>query len=794
LDNFDFSRAWQFKFIDNKSEQWQNKPYVDVDLPHDYSIIQERDANAPSGASGGFFQGGAAEYVKKFSIPAEWEKKKVIVEFDGVYMNSAVWLNSQFITRRPYGYTAFHCDLTPYMICGTENTLRVIVNNTAQLNSRWYSGSGIYRQARLLIGNEIHIQPWGVYAFTSGINGLRSTLTVKTSLENSGAADAAVTVKSTIIDAHGVETGGGETEIYAPSRGLAEAEQSIETDNANLWSVDDPYLYTLRSEIIKDGIVIDRHETHIGMRTVEAEAQNGFRLNGTPMKLRGGCVHHDCGLLGAAAYERAEERKVELLKASGFNAVRCAHNPPSAAFLDACDRLGLLVIDEAFDCWREVKTQNDYGVYFADWWKRDMESMIFRDRNHPSVIMWSTGNEIPERDGRSEGYRYAAELAGYAWSLDPTRPITNAICAVWEHTGTYPMLLKNLGLTEDEPDIWGAVTEPFAKPLDIAGYNYLLHRYESDGVKYPDRVICGTETFPRNAFEYWEAVEKLPHVIGDFVWTALDYLGETGIGHVRYEGAPEEFHSHFPWHQAFCGDIDICGFKRPQSFYRDCVWGVSKVPFIAVHNPAQYGKKDALSAWAWPEVTSSWTWPGFEGKSVEVDIYDAGDEVELFLNGQSLGRKPAGKASRYIASFDFTYEPGELKAVSYKYGEIVAAMAASVLMTAGKPSAIRLTPDRSCLKAEFGDLSYITAELLDAAGNVVHNARNEIFFTACGTGDLIAVGTGNPASDEMYVGNRRKAHEGRAMAVVRASGEKGGITLTAASDGIPAASVVVGVN
>ncbi len=428
----------------------------------------------------------------------------------------------------------------------------------------------------------------------------------------------------------------------------------------------------------------------------------------------------------------------------------------------------MLVIDEAFDCRREGKNPNDYSVAFAHWWREDLTSMILRDRNHPSVIMWSTGNEIVERDGRSDGYAYARTLADHVRSIDPSRPVTSALCGVRHDTDAVG-LEANVATTAGERDYWRDVTTAFAEPLDVVGYNYLLDRYENDGLKFPGRVICGEETFPKDAFEYWQATERYPYVIGDFVWTAIDYLGEAGIGHVRYNGETG-FLGEYPWHQAFCGDIDICGFKRPQSYYRDCVWGIAGAPYIAVYNPKHYGKNAAVSRWGWPDVVSSWTWPGYEDKPIAVDVYGTDDEIELLLDGVSFGRKPAGKANRYTASFELTYAPGELVAIGYSSG---AERSRSVLRTAGPPAAIRLTPDRLELGPVFGDLSYVTVELVDADGSVVHCATDTVYFTARGAGRLIGVGNGNPVSEDLYVGNARRVHEGRAMVVLRAEGEPG---------------------
>ncbi len=787
MERINLDRQWNFQLSGTPQNPWPESRTVVVDLPHDFSIIQKRDPNTPSGANTGFFPGGIGKYEKTLFVPEDWKGKKVFLEFEGAYMNTTVRFNSQIVTHHPYGYTSFHCDLTPYLIYGKDNLIQVTVNNSALPNSRWYSGSGIYRHVWLLVGESVHISPWGVYVTTPEVSLKASTVSVKTTVENSEAEPADIAVRSIIIDADGRKVASDEVNLKIDPAGKIEAAQILTVSPAKLWSIENPYLYSLLSIVLRNGIVIDSVETRFGIRSISVDAQEGFKLNGVPIKLKGGCVHHDCGLLGAAAYDRAEERKIELLKASGYNAIRCAHNPPSPAFLDACDRLGMLVMDEAFDCWREEKTSNGYSDFFEEYWEKDLASMVLRDRNHPSVIMWSTGNEIPERDGRSDGYNYARKLADFVRSLDPTRPVTNALCNVFSNEPLVNAVsLGKYDLPEDF-DNWGELTRKFAEPLDVVGYNYLLDRYESDGKKFPNRIICGTETFPKEIFDFWETVERLPYVIGDFVWTSLDYLGEAGIGRVRYKG--ETGHTaEYPWHHAYCGDIDICGFKRPQSYYRDCVWGVSKAPYIAVYKPENYGKPHVVSLWGWPDVESSWTWPGFEGKLTGIEVYCSDDEVELILNGKSLGRKPAGKANRYKAFFETPYVPGELVAIGFCDGREVSR---TTLKTAGAPASIRLTPDRAMLKAKFGDLSYVTVEVLDKEGNVVHNADTNIFFTVCGVGTLLAVGSGNPITREMYIGNQRRVYYGKAMAVVRANGDPGEITLTASADGIPPASVII---
>ena len=780
-----FNAQWVFKPTNRQAYLLHGQAENIVDLPHDFSIEMRRDPNARTLNSCGYFPGDIVYYDKLFHAPEEWRGKRVFMLFEGVYMNAAVRFNQQVVVRHPYGYTSFFCELTEYLLIGTENNISVRVNNDANPNSRWYSGSGIYRPVWLVVKDRVSIENWGIFAFTEKLSEESAVLQVKTRLNNARKTAANVTLRSSLKkDGRIVADASSDQQLAGMSN--AELIQHIHVENPSLWSDVTPGLYVLCSELYEDGVLKDSEETSVGLRSISFDALNGFQLNGKTMKLRGGCVHHDCGLLGAAAHADAEERKVRLLKQSGFNAVRCAHNPPAPAFLDACDRLGMLVIDEAFDVWTGEKMAMDYAVYFNEWWERDLASMILRDRNHPSIIMWSTGNEISERDGRSKGYETARTLADFTRSMDPTRAVTNALCGIAEpgQRGGLPAALR-----PDGDDYWDALTMEFAKPLDVVGYNYQYERYEKDARVHPDRIICGTETFPKAAYETWQATERHPSVIGDFVWTSLDYLGEAGIGRLTYQ-KESGFCGDYPWHQAYCGDIDICGFKRPQSYYRDCVWGIANAPYIAVYKPQHYGEPVFMKDWGWPDVTASWTWRGFEGKPIQADVYSLDDEVELFLNGRSVGRKPCGQVNKYIASFEFTYEPGVLKAVGINAGK---ADAETILKTAGVPAAIRLVPEQIRLSASPNALAFVTAEVVDAQGDRAPDAKSVLHFAVCGPALLIAVGNGDPVSEEPYVGQVRSAHEGRAMVVVRCNGEPGDITLTACAEGLTTASITIAV-
>ncbi len=513
-------------------------------------------------------------------------------------------------------------------------------------------------------------------------------------------------------------------------------------------------------------------------------------INGKTLKLKGACIHHDNGILGAASFYDSEYRKLSLLKKNGFNAIRSAHNPPSSNLLEICDKLGLIVMDEAFDMWNIRKNDYDYHLYFRDFWESDMESFILRDRNHPSVCIWSIGNEVSERGGAGNGYSTAASLAEKIRSLDPTRPVTSAVCLLWN--GTVPeedeyifekkqQIEKEKGSAaakEYEDFCWGKYTEPFAAVLDIMGYNYQAHRYENDGHQFPDRVICGTESFPIRIAEIWDKVEKLPYVIGDFTWTGYDYLGEAGIGKAVYydssKGESADMSSPYPWRLAFDSDFDICGFDRPQLHFRKAVWGSAET-YIAVGYPQNYGKDAAMSDWSWPACENHWTWHGFEGKPLYVDVYSAAKEVELILNGKSLGRKGSGKENGFTAGFDLIYEPGTLTAISYNDNTEVSR---NEITTASAPSALKLSSNVASLAANGHSLAFITAEIVDCSGNRVPDAEILCSASVKGAGTLAAFGNARPITEENYCSGSFTSYQGRVLAVIRSGWKEGSVTLT----------------
>jgi beta-galactosidase len=724
-------------------------------------------AESQGGASTGHVVGGTGWYRKHFTLSPAEQGKRIAVRFDGVYMNADTWINGHLLGNHPYGYTSFEYDLTPYLKpAGHENIIAVRVRNEGR-NSRWYSGSGIYRHTWLTVTDPIHVPTWGVFVTTPEVSKDKAVVKIATEVRNDGGAGADVAVRARVLNSRGKAVQVAESKLRLAGNETRTVEQSVEMKAPKLWSPDSPELYSAEVEIVAAGKTMDETTTHFGIRKIEVDAEHGFRLNGQMLKLKGGCMHHDNGPLGSAAIDRAEARRVELLKANGFNAIRTSHNPPSPAFLAACDRLGILVIDEAFDCWNEGKNPQDYHLYFKDWAGRDIASMVCRDRNHPCVVMWSIGNEIPEqfRDNST-----AKMLREAVRSHDETRPITQAICTDWGNVTRH----------------W-ELADPAFSHLDIGGYNYEPGRYESDHARQPQRVMYASESFPKDCFDYWSQVEKHSYVIGDFVWTAMDYYGESGIGHTSLSNEQDSFLKPWPWHDAWCGDIDVCGFKKPQSYYRDVVWRRSQIE-MAVHTPLPTGVRENVSGWGWPDESRSWTWPGQEGKPLQVAVYSRCDAVRLKLNGKVIGEKPVSAATKLTAKFDVPYAPGELQAIGLVNGKEVAK---TTLKTAGESKSIRLTADRSMIRASRNDLCYVTVEVVDRQGNRVPDAAIPIRFSITGAGELAATGNGAPNDAASFRLPLRTTCQGRCLAILRPTGGAGKIELKAEAEGLKPATLVV---
>jgi beta-galactosidase len=772
-----FDNEWRFHLggaQGAENPQFDDSHWRKIDLPHDWSIEDLPGTSSPfsqnaiSQVSGGFTTGGTGWYRKSFQIPESLKGKRFRILFEGVYMNAEVWLNGRQAGNHPYGYSSFWFDITDNLKYEGENVLCIKVKNEGE-NSRWYSGSGIYRHVWLQVVSPVHTETWGTFITTPRVSETEALVNIKTSLVNESRESRNVRLVTKIVDKSSQEVSKSEASVKIEPGKNNLQDQEFTVKNPLLWSVDSPDLYDAITEIYEKEELIDKTITRFGIRSVTIDAVNGLMLNGKTMKLKGGCVHHDNGPLGARAYDRAEERRVELLKASGFNAIRCSHNPPSPAFLDACDRLGMLVMDEAFDMWSEQKNPADYHLYFDNWWKKDVENMVLRDRNHPSVIMWSTGNEIPGRH-RPDVVETAKMLGDFIRKIDPTRPITSAV-------------------NDLKPD-----KDPYFATLDVAGYNYASggdHNQESlyvqDHKRVPTRIMAGTESYPLEAFGSWMAVVDNPYVIGDFVWTAFDYIGEASIGWRGY-WQKQDF---FPWNLAYCGDIDICGWKRPQSYYRDALWNENQLSLWVTPPEPSFelnSDRQSWSKWHWLDAADDWNWPGSEGKALEVSVYSSCEQVELFLNGKSMGKKPVNRTTKFIASWQVPYQPGILKAVGFRGRKQVTV---SEIRSAGNPVQIKLSADRSKIKADGQDLSYITVDLNDANGIRNPKSENLVTFSIEGPGTIIAVGNANPVSLESYTLPQRKAWRGRCLVIIKSDSKGGPIILKATAAGLKPASIEI---
>ncbi len=786
-----FDDNWKFqKGNISGAEQaaYNDKAWRDVDLPHDWSIeplenqspgsvIGPFSKDSPGATATGYTIGGTAWYRKTFTIKPGEPYTQTIINFDGVYMNCEVWVNGKLLAKQPYGYTPFEVDISAALnAAGKPNVIAIKVPNEGK-NSRWYSGSGIYRHVTLIRKNVVALAQNGINITTHALNNDRATIKVAALIQlnqklTTKPTPVLLSVKIIAPDGKIVKVVKTTSKRLSDANTETQIEQDIILNQPKAWSIENPNLYTAEIEVISNGKTTDKCQTTFGIRTIHFDAATGFTLNGKRVLLKGGCLHHDNGFLGAATIDRAEYRRVELMKKNGFNAIRTSHNPPSKQFLNACDKYGIVVIDEAFDMWERPKNPEDYHLYFKEWWKKDLKALIHRDRNHPSVIFWSIGNEINERVD-SLGLAIEKELVAEVKRLDNTRPVTESICSFWDHPGYK----------------WESTIPAFAM-LDVGGYNYMYKEYESDHIKHPERVMMGTESYPKEAFENWQLVKKHPYVIGDFVWTAMDYFGETGLGNSRLNNeVVRGILRSFPWFNGFCGDIDITGAKKPQMLYRDVLWENSNLEMV-VHAPIPEGKKEIVSQWGWPNEWASWNWAGSEGKDMDVRVFSNYPLVKLELNGKIIGEQKVSDETKLIATFKVPYQPGILKAIGIKDNKEVAI---KELTTTGKPSKIKLIADRPVINANRNDLSYVRIEVTDAAGNTIPNADILVKLSLSGNGEIAGSGSASPNDMESVNNTFCKTYRGAALAILRplTNGKKGAIKLKVEADGLTAGQISV---
>jgi len=767
-----FDYYWKFYLGDTpaaRSTDFDDSNWRSLDLPHDWSIEGQIDAKNPTGGAGGYFPAGIGWYRKSFNVPVEWKGKKVSIHFEGVYMNSEVFINGKSLGIHHYGYTPFSYDLSPYLNFNSKNVIAVRVDNSQQLNSRWFSGSGVDRHVWINVTGTIHIAEWGVIIKTPEVSSERASVQIATLVKNETSSPQSFVLNTCLQDANAKTLGNSRAKVVLAANSQKEVKQTVVVQNAVLWTPETPALYDARVQVIAGNKIVDETKTSFGIRSLRFSAENGFQLNGKTVKLNGGCAHHDNGCLGAAAFDRAEERKVELLKTAGFNAVRTSHNPPSEAFLSACDKLGIMVIDESFDGWRTGKNKYDYSIYFDRWWKSDLTSMIKRDLNHPSVIMWSIGNEIIERK-EPQAVATAKMMVSCIHQLDPTRPVTSAM-TTWDKE-------------------WN-MFDPLMAAHDVCGYNYQLFRAAADHIRVPSRVIVQTESYPRDAFANWQLVQQNNYIIGDFVWTAIDYLGESGIGRNYYPGetAGEHWeHDYYPVHGAYCGDVDLIGWRKPISHYRSMLYNVNNKLYMAVKEPNPPTGKIKETQWSvWP-TWESWTWPEFAGKDIGVEVYSRYPKVRLYLNNKLIAEKPTGKEEGYKAEFTVAYLPGVLKAVGVENEKEVES---NILKTVGDAATIQISADRERITANGQDLSYVVIEVGDKDGIIQPNAVNRLHFNIEGPATLAGIANADMKDTDPYVGNSRKAWHGYALAIIRSTHQPGDIKLTVSSPGLSEATLKI---
>lgn len=791
-----------------------NNTAKQVTLPHDASIGRERNPEEPNGSGNGFFREESYVYTKTFSMNADDKDKNVYLEFEGVYQNAFVYVNNSFAGKCPYGYSNFYVDITKYLNYNEPNALKVVVKNGVP-SGRWYTGGGIYRDVNLMIAGRLHLVPDSVQLAAIEVEDDQAIIRAKSTIAYTGIGIREITLCTELMDAEGNVVAADEMSVTVEEHSEQEYQQKMYVPNPNRWDAENPYLYTYRTYIKENDSVIDEETRTFGIRKLQLDTKHGLRVNGKVVKLRGGCIHHDNGIIGTAEFTHSAEARVKKLKETGFNAIRSAHYPMSRKLLEACDKYGMYVMDEYSDVWVSTKVEFDYSTQMTEWWEHDIENLVKKDYNHPCVIMYSIGNEIPEA-GNKFDVQWGKKLADKLRSLDDTRYTTNSLNLLLAIMNDLPKLMAQNAAAQaaantekDQPqeinsmmNNLGAMMAQFmasdfaaekvkeaCAQVDITGYNYAAARYEIDGKLFPNRILVGSETNPPDLDKNWELVEKLPYVIGDFDWTAWDYIGETGIGKINYTDQQSVgFYALYPCKIAYCGDINILGNRRPISYWRELIWGLRKAPYIAVQLPQHYGEPQSTTQWSMSDAVRSWNWNGYEGKPVKVEVYAAADEVELLINGQSVERKKVGETKKYITIFDTTYHAGKVEVIAYSDGK---ECGRDEILTASDEVVIAAKADRTQIPADGSDIAYIDICMQDASGILNPNADKAVSISLDGPGEIMGYGSADPESEENYYDTVAKAYEGKLRAAVRGTGETGKIVVTLSADGLESVKVDV---
>jgi beta-galactosidase len=804
----DFTNGWKFFLGDAPlahDPQYDDTAWTTLNLPHDWSIEADFSVDNPASPGGGALPGGTGWYRKAFRADASLENRRIYIDFDGVYRNSRVWLNGHLLGERPYGYSSFRYDLTPYIIAGGENVIAVRVDNAQQPNSRWYSGSGIFRNVWLLAVNPVHVDQWGTCITTTGVSKQSADVRVTTRLKNNTGNHTDVELLTTLVDAAGRKIAQASATLTVPPGSAEEATQTLAVKNPQRWSTENPYLYKVCTQVKQNGKVIDDYETTAGIRHFSFDSEKGFFLNDEPLKIKGVCNHHDLGCLGAAVNRRAIARQLEILKEMGCNAIRTSHNPPAPELLDLCDEMGFVVMDEAFDMWRRQKTTFDYSADFPQWHERDLTDLVLRDRNHPSVFIWSVGNEVLEqwsdihadtlnmqqanmllnfanllsRDNANTGDMHvnsvlAMKLAGIVKNLDPTRPVTTGNNEVDPNNHIFRSGATDIiGFNYHErnwPEPGFSRQFPGGKLLITESTSGVMSRgfylMPSDSIYiWPERWDKPFERPVHQCSAYdnshvpwgstheesWRIVKKNSHIAGMYIWTGFDYLGE-----------PTPFW--WPSRSSYFGIIDLAGFPKDVYYMYQSEWS----------------DRDML------HVFPHWNWR--EGDTVDVwAYYNNADEVELFLNGKSLGRKSKPNDTFHVW-WRVPYQKGALRAISYRDGKEVLS---KEITTAGEPASIRLTADRQTIFADGKDLSFITVEALDREGNVVPTADNLLRFHVEGNGTIAGTDNGDPTDPNSLKKPVRRLFNGKALVVVQSSDKAGIVKVVATAENLGSTTIKI---
>ena len=781
------SKGWKFSEYFGYDEfvfGWSTTEYKDIDLPHDYIINKKREEMA-GGSCTGYYPIARGKYIKYLSFE---KGKRYVLDIDGAYMCAQIFFNEGHLAQHPYGYTPFLVDLTDHIAPGVTNKLAITVNPLPD-SSRWYTGCGIYRDVFLWEGGYVRIEPREMFVSTISADDKSALLRLKYKVSTDVAVET--TLRFRVTDADGNVVATDECPVHVPQTGI-EKEHILHIDTPLLWSMDNPNLYMLTTEIIVGCQVIDTTKTQFGIRTVAVDADKGLLLNGKPVKLKGGNIHHDHGVLGAAAYPAAEERKIRLLKGAGFNAIRASHNPVSVAMLEACDRLGLAVMEEAFDCWNKPKLNvNDYHLFFSDWCIRDIGYMVLRDRNHPCVFSYSIGNEIREVDGLSDAGKWSKALCSEVKKLDDTRFVTAGIqreCAILHPEDVDPDDYKTYIDTKHGHKTIEQIANAcsaFESPLDVPGFNYYYENYINERNRNSSKAMWGSETLTIPLYDQWKLVMDHDFIIGDFVWTAIDNLGEVGHGRGAWI-SKEEFDKTkvtYPWRTCYQGDLDLCGFRLPKSYFREAIWYPDRLPRIFVTKPEHFGKEYHCTDWGFQDVYETWTFADkYIGHKVNVETYTDADEIIWLINGREIGRSTPVKA---IASLETVYEKGDLTAISYKNGAEVNRF---TLSTTNAPTKIIVTPETLQFAADGRDLCYFDISITDDQGRLIADAENEIRCDVAG-GELLGIFSGNPCNEDQFTSNACHVFRGRALAIIKTS-THGEVSITVSSNDLMAGYAV----